>query len=652
MKDGFDLDLPGRARQLGESQTAAQDTDLMPPERPVEMPVQNFGTRFSDQQAPGPDPQAQVTMWRLIAFSPAMFATLALAHVMLGWFAADGFMAIEILLLALIAFNFFWITFSVSTVLLGLWRLWQRRQTPDDPIPPATAVPPALQVALLIPVHNEDAATVGANARTMLEELFSHGGRHHYSMFVLSDTRDERIANQERLWIENLRGTLPSSLALHYRRRTENAGKKAGNIADWVRRWGAGYEAMVVLDADSLMTGRAIAALTDALAKDPGAGLIQSFPKLIGAGSVFGRLQQFANGVYGLAMAEGLAAWAGTEGNYWGHNAILRTSAFAASAGLPNLPTRFGSETLIMSHDFVEAGLMRRAGWGIRFIPHIDGSYEETPPTLIDHIQRDRRWCQGNLQHVRLLGARGFSAISRFHLFHGAIGYLMAPIWFALLVIWALIGNGSETSALEYFNTANPLYPSWPDMSESSHVAVIIVIYAMLLAPKLLALAALPLTDSTAVEYGGTGRFAFSVVSEILLAILYAPILMVQQVIAVVRSILGLQKGWAPQARNGGHYGLRQIALCHALETLCGLALCTGMIAGLVSLWLMPIAVSLCLAIPLSVLSGLSPPAVIRGWMGSKETFAQPYVRQAALAYRKDFADLFAGRGQDRSAAE
>lgn len=622
---------------------------LMPAECPLDMPIQCFGRDFNDHRAPGPTQEDKVSLWRLAAFSPACGATSALAYVMAGWFAQDGFMGLEILLLVLIAFNFFWITFSVSTVLLGLWCLWRRQRNSTVASQPTA---PPLTVALLVPVHNEDPAAVCANARTMLEELYARGGQHAYAMFILSDTADDKIARHERMCVEALRSSFPPDIALHYRRRLKNTGRKAGNVAEWVRRWGGGYEAMLVLDADSLMTGHAIAEMADALAKDPGAGLIQSFPKLIGAGSVFGRMQQFANGVYGLAMAEGLAAWVGTEGNYWGHNAIIRTRAFAASAGLPPLRSRFGSETLIMSHDFVEAGLLRRAGWGVRFLPRIEGSYEETPPTLIDHILRDRRWCQGNLQHLRLLGARGFSHLSRFHLLHGAVGYLMAPIWFALLVIWALIGKGNETSALAYFNPTNPLYPSWPDMTEPSHVAVIVVIYGMLLAPKLLALLALPLSSRRLAEYGGPVQFFLSLLSEILLAILYAPILMVQQVIAVLRCLIGLQKGWAPQVRSAGRYRFRQIARCHALESVCGLMLGAGMLAGIVSLWLLPIALSLCLAIPLSALSGMPLPGLIRDWMGSKETFAQPRVLLAALSYRQDLVKIWSGHGADRSAAE
>lgn len=612
---------------------------LLPPEKPLAMPEQDFSKRFQDKNAGNPvDKQTQkmpdqrAALWRVLTFSPAMAATLALAWVIQGWFAADGTTVLETILLLLIAFNFFWITFSVSTVLLGLYGLSQRNWRPErGPRKP-------LRVALLVPVYNELPAVVLGNARSMLEDLRARGGLHSYEMFILSDTRDPQIAQQEEQAIAALRSDMGQEFALYYRRRAMNTARKVGNITDWVRRWGGAYDAMLVLDADSLMTGRAIQRLTDALARDPQAGLIQSFPQLIGAQSVFGRMQQFANGVYGLALAEGLARWAGHEGNYWGHNAIIRTRAFAACAGLPELSSITGRQQLIMSHDFVEAGLLRRAGWRVRFLPRIRGSYEETPATLIDHVQRDRRWCQGNLQHLRLLGARGFHAMSRFHLAHGAIGYLMAPLWFALLVIWALIGRAEGPSVITYFSESNPTRPSWPDMSEPRHVMVILLIYAMLLAPKLLSVLALPLSGRRLSEFGGAPRFALSMLSEVLLAILYAPILMVQQMIAVLRTALGLQKGWAPQMRAGGQYGWGTLILFHALETLVGLALTTGITLGFVSLWLAPIALSLVLAIPLSALSG-----VRLTMMRTAEDLATPQIRKAAAHHRNWIEQVISG---------
>ncbi len=615
-----------------------RDLHIMPPEAPLAMPAQNFAQGFRDAQAPAEGKASSAGFWRALAFSPAMAATLGLLWIMSDWFGAEGINLVEGILLALISFNFFWISFTVCTVLLGMVSL-SRQEAPQR-----HTAPQPLRVALLMPVYNEVPWFVLGNARTMLEDLRRRGSQHHFAMFILSDTRDPEIAAQEQASVEALRTTLAPGLELYYRRRAENTDRKVGNITDWVSHWGGDWDAMLVLDADSLMTGRAIARLTDALARDPSAGLIQSYPQLIGAQSVFARMQQFANGVYGIAFAEGLARWCGQEGNYWGHNAIIRTRAFASSAGLPKLRSFSGQDELIMSHDFVEASLLRRAGWAVRFLPRIRGSYEETPPTLIDHAMRDRRWCQGNLQHLKLLGSTGFRAVSRFHMFHGAVGYLMSPLWFALLVMWALIGQGEDASVLHYFSPDNPMFPQWPEMSETRHVLIILVMYAMLLAPKVLGAAALPLSGVRYSDFGGTRRFLISFVSEVVLSILYAPILMVQQMIAVFRTTLGLQKGWSPQARDGGSYGLRTLVLCHALETVSGVALSVGILAGLVSVWLAPIAISLALAIPLSALSGVSAGAA-RRMVGMREDFSEPTITRSARRYRNELKRLIDGKG-------
>ncbi|KUJ86201.1 glucosyl transferase family 2 [Ruegeria marisrubri] len=616
----------------------SRDLRITPPEAPLPMPVQDFDRAYKDSRAPQAPSAASVGLWRALAFSPAMAATLALVWIMQDWLSGEGITAVEAVLIALISFNFFWIAFTVSTVLLGMVSLARQSK------PERRTAPRPLRVALLMPIYNEVPWFVLGNARSMLEELRARGGRHRYAMFILSDTRDDDIAAQEQASIEALRATLAPGLELYYRRREQNTDRKVGNIADWVSRWGGDWDAMLVLDADSLMTGRAIARLTEELARDPAAGLIQSFPQLIGAQSVFARMQQFANGVYGVAFAEGLARWCGQEGNYWGHNAIIRTAAFASCAGLPKLRSLNGVEKLIMSHDFVEAGLLRRAGWTVRFLPRIRGSYEETPPTLIDHVLRDRRWCQGNLQHLKLLGSRGFRPISRFHMFHGAVGYLMSPLWFALLAMWALIGHGKEASVLHYFSPDNPMFPQWPEMSEGRQVLIILVMYAMLLAPKLLGILALPLSGASYADFGGGARFALSFLSEVILSVLYAPILMVQQMIAVFRTVLGVQRGWAPQARDGGHYSLRTLIICHALETVSGLALSAGILAGLVSVWLAPIAISLTLAVPLSALSGVSA-GMARRLLGMREEYHEPAITRAAKRYRNEIKDLIEGKG-------
>ena len=398
---------------------------------------------------------------------------------------------------------------------------------------------------------------------------------------------------------------------------------------------------MLVLDADSLMSGEAIVALTDALGRDPSAGLIQSFPKLFGARTLFSRVQQFASTIYGAALAEGLAKWSDREGNYWGHNAIIRTAAFASCAGIPRLNTIRSKGALILSHDFVEAGLLRRAGWSVRFMPRIKGSYEEVPATLIDYILRDRRWCQGNLQHLNILGSKGFHAVTRFHLFQGAMAYLLSPAWFILLMIWALIGSGEQSNVIEYFSGANPQV-TWPEMAEVNNVFILLFMYGMLLAPKFMGATAIYHAGMRLRDLGGLGQFILSFLTEVIVSIAYAPILMVQQTIAVLRTFVGLRETWVPQSRSGGQYSLWTHVKFHWLETAIGGAMIWGMSAGLMTFWLSPIAFSLAFAIPLSMASGLDLTRF--GWtsrqMGTPEVFNAPQIIENAMRDRLKLREI------------
>ena len=421
-----------------------------------------------------------------------------------------------------------------------------------------------------------------------------------------------------------------------------NTDKKVGNIADWTRGWGADFEGMVVLDADSLMTGRAIERLASELSRDPNAGLIQTFPMLIGAQTVFARMQQFSNIAYGWLLAEGLATWARSEGNYWGHNAIIRTRAFADSAMLPHLRGRRGRDDLILSHDFVEAGLLRRAGWGVRFLPRVTGSFEETPATLIDYVIRDRRWCRGNLQHLSLLGTKGLHPVSRFHLFHGAVAYLLSPAWFFLLVVWALLGKDAETNVIRYFNEANPRFPDWPPaMSHIDSAVFLVIMYAMLLTPKIAGAGIIAATPRAARLFGGARPFLGSFLVEVALSVAYAPIMMIQQSKAVLRAFTTKTEAWAPQSREARQHSWATLIQFHWVETVIGLLLMSGLLAGLISLWLVPIVTSLVLAAPLSALSGvrISPRAPASLRLDSPYTLREPAIVKRAMVERARLTD-------------
>ncbi|WP_299964344.1 glucans biosynthesis glucosyltransferase MdoH [uncultured Roseobacter sp.] len=597
----------------------------MPRRAPLQMRAQDLAAPPLAQRAAPTQSPARTLAWRAALFVPALLGTGLLVAALYGWLSEMGMSALEWVLLSLIGATFIWVSLSVSTVGVAIAGLLARGQSDARP----AGVAGALDIALLVPIYNENPSDVFGNATAMLVDLARRSGPHRYTLFVLSDTRDAQIAAEEEHAYRVLAASAPGGIPVYYRRRATNTDRKVGNLVDWITGWGAAYEAMLVLDADSLMTGRAIERLADELSLDPGAGLIQSFPMLIGADTLFARFQQFSNIAYGWLLAEGLAKWARTEGNYWGHNAIIRTRAFAASAGLPHLRGRRGKSELILSHDFVEAGLLRRAGWQVRFLPRVSGSFEEPPGTLIDYVLRDQRWCRGNLQHLRLLGTKGLHPVSRFHLFHGAVSYLLSPAWFVLLVIWSLLGVDAETNVVRYFNESNPLFPDWPpEMSHIDSAVFLIVMYVMLLMPKLVGAGIIAAHPKATRVYGGRGAFLTAFAVEILLSIAYAPIMMIQQTRAVMRALLGRSSGWSAQARQGEAYPVSTLIRFHWVETVLGILLLTGLLAGLVSLWLLPIAVSLYLAVPLSAMSAWRVPSVLPSGLGmpSPHTVREPAI--------------------------
>jgi membrane glycosyltransferase len=316
-------------------------------------------------------------------------------------------------------------------------------------------------------------------------------------------------------------------------------------------------------------------------------------------------MQSFASEVYGTNLGRGFALWTGAEGNFLGHNALVRTRAFAASAGLPHLPGRAPRGGVILSHDFVEAALIRRAGWGVRMLPEASESYEDTPETLTGYLRRDRRWCQGNMQHLRLLTVPGLHIVSRFHLLQGAMAYLASVWWLALLALWALSGPGSA-----FYDPflANPLMPVWPDVPPVSQAALTVTVGLMLLGPKLLGIAA-HLRDR-GLSLRQLPGFGASVLVEVALSVLLAPALMVHQVRAVLRTLAGFDGGWMPHLT--GRPGLGTLLRFHATESALGAALLCLCALGRVDLWLLPVAGSLCLT---SFISWLVQRDVRSGWL-------------------------------------
>lgn len=629
-------------------ETVTDGGRYLPPEAPLSMPVQDLA-RWDPGLGHRPERRVR-TPWpeRILVFGGALALTAFGGWQMVETVSVSGSpTALQLVLVVLFCLTFSWIALAFTSAVLGFATLLRRpRPTPN---------PAALRTrtAVLMPVYNEATARTFAGIEAMREAVEATGLGDHFDWFVLSDsTQPDAWIAEERAYLD-LRGRLGPEARLYYRHRPKNHHRKAGNIGDFVTRWGGRYDHMLVLDADSLMSGSAVVALAAAMEADPDAGIIQTLPLIINRNTLFARLQQFAARIYGPVIAAGLAAWSGRDGNYWGHNAIIRTRAFADSCGLPDLPGKppFGGH--ILSHDFVEAALIRRAGWAVYMLHRLPGSYEESPPSLIDVAVRDRRWAQGNLQHARVIGAAGLHPATRQHFATGIAGYLASPLWLLQLVVGILLVLQTATERPDYFGGAG-FSPVFPRFDPVRALQLFGLTMAVLLAPKFLGLILALLDGPVRRACGGAGRLVLSSLVEILLSALVAPVAMVIQSGSVMGILLGRDTGWNPQRRDDGSIPLRDIVVRHRWHTLLGLVagVAAFAIATSLFLWMSPTILGLVLAIPISWASGqlgLGLALKRRLLLATPEEAAPPEiaVRAASLAARNaelgfDVADSLA----------
>ncbi|MCZ2721577.1 glucans biosynthesis glucosyltransferase MdoH [Marinomonas sp. 15G1-11] len=550
---------------------------------------------------------------RKVAFTPSYLLTLLsrllvlMGTLGLSWYGAsemyavlstNGIAGLQWLFLVLFCINFTWISFAFSQATLGLfYQIWPfSRKRKEKEVDRITAV--------LLPVYNEDPLRIRANLQAMYEDIMEKApGK--FAFFILSDT------NKADAWISEEQAFYPilnddsTGCPIFYRRRYDNSERKAGNIAEWVTRFGGHYECMIVLDADSLMGADCFVSLTRRMSADQNLGLIQTLPTIIRANTLYSRLQQFANHCFGPIYASGLAAWHGNSSNFWGHNAIIRTKAFADACGLPILAGKAPFGGHVMSHDFMEAALLRRAGWGVRFDTDLTASYEEAPPSLVDVIVRDRRWCQGNLQHKAFVFANGFHLATRLHLLSGIMSYLSAVFWLLLIVVGFALAVQAYFVRPEYF--ANPsLFPTWPVFDFEKARSLFILSMALVLAPKVYGWLAAMLNIRRCFQFGGPILLTLSTLIEAILSALYAPILMLSQFQVVYSVFKGKDSGWKPQVRDDGATSWKVVARAHYSHTLLGIGLASGafFLSEALFYWSLPISFGLVFSIPLSWLSG------------------------------------------------
>jgi membrane glycosyltransferase len=525
----------------------------------------------------------------------------------LSWYGAtemylvlsiNGTSGLQWLFLLFFCINFSWISFAFSQATLGLFSQLSPfiRRRKEQEVEGVTAI--------LLPVYNEDPLRIRASIQAMYDDI-AKTAPGKFAFFILSDTNkaDAWVAEEE--VFNSLLNDDKSICPIYYRRRHNNKERKAGNIADWVTRFGGAFECMIVLDADSLMSAECFQSLARRMSAEPSLGLIQTLPTLIRANTLYGRIQQFANHCFGPVYASGLAAWHGNASNFWGHNAIIRTKAFSQACGLPILAGKAPFGGHVMSHDFMEAALLRRAGWGVRFDTDLKASYEEAPPSLIDVIVRDRRWCQGNLQHKAFVFAKGFHFATRLHLVTGIMSYLSAIFWLMLIAVGFALAVQAYFVRPEYF--ANPsMFPTWPVFDFEKARSLFVLSMSLVLAPKVYGWLAALLNFRRCLAFGGPILLTLSVIVETLLSALYAPILMLSQFQVVYDILRGRDSGWKPQSRDDGANSWAVVCRAHLSHTALGLALAGGalFIGPELFYWSLPITFGLTFSIPLSWLSG------------------------------------------------
>jgi membrane glycosyltransferase len=586
------------------SQGGGPPEQFLPPESPLPMSEQQLRTFHRGNSTETSAAHTSVSFRRAFIFAGTAAMTVAGCYEMYEVLSVGGVTALEWMVLVLFVLLFAWIAFSFMSSLAGFFVLLFRRKEPlgidpDAPLPLLSS-----KNAMLLPTYNEDPYRVVARLRAMCESVEESGQGSKFDWFVLSDTTNPSVWIAEEKCFLGLRQDL-GARNIYYRHRPENTARKSGNIQDWITRFGAAYDHMIILDADSLMTGDTIVRLASAMEAHGGIALIQTLPMVVNAKTLFARLQQFSGRLYGPLIAAGIAWWHGTEGNYWGHNAIIRVRAFAQDAGLPDLKGRkpFGGH--ILSHDFVEAALMRRGGWAVRMAPTLGGSFEECPPSLLDYAARDRRWCQGNLQHLAVLPSRGLHWVSRLHLMTGIGSYLTAPLWLLFLVLGILISLQAQFVRPEYFPKGFSLFPKWPAQDPVLAAWVFVGTMGLLIVPKLLAWVLLATQSRHRKQFGGWFRTLAGLVIETFLSGLIAPVMMIFQSTAVGEILLGRDAGWQVQRRDDGGLPRRELIRKYAFPTFFGLAMALS--AYVVSLplllWMAPVIFGLLLSIPIAILS-------------------------------------------------
>jgi len=506
------------------------------------------GARGAPRFEPSPG-SAAGALRRLVLLLLVLGQTAAGAYLMTAVLPYHGERPLELAILSLFTVLFTWVSFGFWTAVAGFLVLATRRDrlAIGRTLTGAGEIPRDARTAVVMPICNEDVPRVFAGLRATYTSLARTGALERFDFYVLSDSSDADVRAAEMLaWLELCRAAGAFG-RVFYRWRRHRIKRKSGNVADFCRRWGAAYRYMVVLDADSVMSGECLTSLVRMMEANPTTGIIQTAPRAARRETPFGRMQQFAIRVYGPLFAAGLSSWQLGASTYWGHNAIIRIAPFMRHCALARLPGRGSLSGEILSHDFVEAALMRRAGWAVWIAYDLPGSYEEVPATLEEELKRDWRWCRGNLMNARFCLAAGMHPSHRAVFLAGVMSYLSAPLWLLSLAVSTAAVAVQALVGPRYFLHPRQLFPIWPESHPGWNIALLLITSAVLFAPKVLG-TLLALARGSQ-EFGGPGRLVLSAAAETVASALFAPVRMIFHAFFVPAALVGLRPGWSSPRR-------------------------------------------------------------------------------------------------------
>ncbi|MBX9618682.1 MAG: glucans biosynthesis glucosyltransferase MdoH [Hyphomicrobiales bacterium] len=544
---------------------------------------------------------------------------LAMNAVAIRVLGADGFSLATVLVLLAFAVATPWTVLGFWNAVVGLWLLHGVDNGKERVAPYAASGDGyerlSIRTAILMTLRNEDPSRAIARLKTVRASLDATSEGRAFDYFLLSDTSDPGVAMAEEQGVAAWQAELGPDHRIVYRRRADNAGFKAGNVRDFCERWGANYELMLPLDADSLMAGPTVVRHVRMMQASPRLGILQSLVVGMPSRSFFARIFQFGmrHGMRSYTM--GQAWWTGECGPFWGHNALVRIKPFTESCHLPVLPGGPPLGGPVMSHDQVEATLMRRAGYEVRVLPEEQGSWEENPPTIFEFSRRDLRWCLGNLQYLRLLDLPGLKPMSRFQLVWAILMFIGVPAWTLIIAL---------SPVLAFERAGSAVFPA------GLAIGLHLTFFTMYLMPKLAGLADIALTKGGTMRYGGTGNFALSALTEIVFSFLLGAVTTFRITLFMLSLLVSRDKpAWGGQSRDAHRLTWGEAAKALWPQTLFGIVILGALFAihPTVALWSLPLTLGFLTAVPFAVLTSLPELGAWSkriGLCGIPEDFATP----------------------------